>query len=234
MFSRSAIYYDKIYSAKNYQAEVQKLLPFIQTHLQASGRRLLDVACGTGGHIQYLKQSFDTEGLDISAELLALARQNNPDVKFHLGDIMDFNLGEQFDVITCLFSSIGYVKTLENLYKAFHCLNVHLKPGGVLIIEPWFTPDKWQPGTVHAILIDESALKIARVNTSFSVEKLSYFDLHYLIGTPTGTEHFVERHELGLFEIEEMEMAFQRERLAVIYDVEGITGRGLFIGKKQV
>jgi hypothetical protein len=75
-------------------------------------------------------------------------------------------------------------------------------------------------------------LKIARINVSCIKEKLSFFDFHYLVGTPEGVEYFVERHELGLFEIEEMRGAMKGSELEVIYDDEGLRGRGLFIGRK--
>jgi hypothetical protein len=109
----------------------------------------------------------------------------------------------------------------------------HLKPGGLLIIEPWFTPGDWRSGTPHAMLIDEPQLKIARLNTSFSKGRLSYFDFHYLIATPEGTEHVVERHELGLFTRTEMHAAFEQASLRASYDAEGLTGRGLWIGQEQ-
>jgi hypothetical protein len=107
----------------------------------------------------------------------------------------------------------------------------HVVPGGVVFIEPWFTPDTWHPRTVHAQFIDEPELKIARINTSYAEGRLSYFDLHYLIGTPEGTEHFAEHHEMGLFEQDEMMAAFEEAGLQVSYDQEGLTGRGLYIGK---
>jgi hypothetical protein len=69
------------------------------------------------------------------------------------------------------------------------------------------------------------------MNTSFRDGRLSYFDLHYLIGTPEGTEHFVERHELGLFETSEMHDLLADAGLEVTYDEEGLMGRGLFIGR---
>ena len=231
MFSKTPRYYDKIYSSKNYQAEAQRLIALIQENLRSGGNQLLDVACGTGHHIEYLKEHFAVEGLDISEELLEIARQRNPDVLFHQADMIQFELGKRFDVVTCLFSSIGYVRTIENLRRAINCMAQHVKPGGVVVIEPWFTPDTWRPGTVHAQFVDEPELKIARVNTSFADGRLSYFDLHYLIGTPEGTEHFVERHELGLFEQGEMVAAFEETGLEVGYDKEGLTGRGLYIGR---
>jgi ubiquinone/menaquinone biosynthesis C-methylase UbiE len=232
MFSKTAQYYDLIYSQKDYQVEVEKLLTFIGENRSSNGGRLLDVACGTGHHIHYLKEHFDVEGLDLDPKLLEIARKQNPEVTFHKGDMIDFDLDRSFDVATCLFSSIGYVKTRENLYKAIETMARHLNLGGLLIIEPWFTPQDWHPGTLHAQVIDEPELKIVRMNLSLSEGKISYFDFHYLIGTLDGIEHFVERHELGLFEREEMEMAFTKAGLQVDYDEEGLTGRGLYIGTK--
>ena len=56
-------------------------------------------------------------------------------------------------------------------------------------------------------------------------------EMHYLIGTPAGTEHYVERHELGLFTTEEMTDALTARGLEVTYDATGVTGRGLYIGQ---
>jgi len=102
----------------------------------------------------------------------------------------------------------------------------HVVPGGLVIIEPWFTPETWQPGTVHARFIDEPDFKFARVNTSRTEGWLSCMDMHYLIGMPEGTGHFVGRHELGMFEIHEMKAAFQagRTRGPVRRDRIGGTG----------
>ncbi len=108
----------------------------------------------------------------------------------------------------------------------------HLTPGGVLVIEPWFTPDTWYAPSVHAELVDEPDLKIARVNTSFVEGRLSSFDLHYLIGTLEGTEHCVEHHELGLFETDEITDVLTNCGFEVTYDKEGLMGRGLFIGRR--
>lgn len=234
LFTKTAHYYDKIYSAKDYTAEVEILRELIRDHCRSQGSQLLDVACGTGRHVELLREHFEVEGLDLSHELLEMARQRNPGVVFYCKDMMHFDLGRRYDVVTCLFSSIGYVKTMNNLERAVACMRRHLKPGGVLIVEPWFTPESWKPGTVHALFIDEPGLKIARINTSYAEDRRSYFDLHYLIGTNEKTEHFVERHELGLFTNQEMEEAIVKSGLEVIYDEQGLTGRGLFVGKQAI
>jgi SAM-dependent methyltransferase len=145
MFKHSAQLYDQIYAFKDYRAEAETLADLIRRDLRSGGRRLLDVACGTGLHLQYLKAGFDVEGLDLDGELLEIARHRLPGVPLHQGDMIDFDLGREFDVITCLFSSIGYVRTLDNLYKAIGTMADHLLPGGLLLIEPWFTPAAWKP-----------------------------------------------------------------------------------------
>jgi hypothetical protein len=83
------------------------------------------------------------------------------------------------------------------------------------------------------LFVDQPDLKIARINTSLTEGRLSVFDLHHLVGTPAGTEHFVERHELGLFTNEEMRSAMERTGLIVRFDPEGLTGRGLYLGRVE-
>ena len=74
---------------------------------------LLDVACGTGAHLVHFAREFRVEGIDISDDQLAVARTRLPGVELHQGDMTTFDLGRTFDAVTCMFSSIGYVGTLE-------------------------------------------------------------------------------------------------------------------------
>src|SRR5258708_16300871 len=111
MFSKSQQYYDAIYSGKDYAQEAVYVKRIIAVHKRSQGNALLDVACGTGGHVPYLRDDFAYEGLDLDPEMLALARARFPEVAFHQGDMVDFVLDRQFDVVTCLFSSIANVKT---------------------------------------------------------------------------------------------------------------------------
>lgn len=232
MFDKSFQYYDRIYSWKDYEGECAQLKTIIDEQLRSGGDRLLDVACGTGHHLEHLKEWFTVEGLDLSPDLLQIAEKRIPGVSLHQGDMIDFALDRRFDIITNLFSSIGYTRTIDNLNQSIACMARHLVPGGLLIVEPWFAQSQWASRTVHALYVDDPELKIARMNISDADGRLSYMEFHYLIGTPEGVEHFTERHELGLFEIEEMKAAFTQAGLAVTYNEEGIAGRGLYIGTK--
>lgn len=233
MYSTSAQYYDEIYTSfKDYAAEVSKAHKIIQQYKQSTGKSLLDVACGTGGHIGLLARHYQVEGLDLDPKMLAVAKKKYPKIRFHQGDMTDLNLGRQFDVVVCLFSSIGYVKTIPRLQKAIKNLGKHVLPGGVLLIEPWFTPEQWHPGRVSTIHVKNARRHVVRMSRSGQRGKLSFTEFQYLIGTPKGIEHSVEIHELGLFTHEQYMNAFKAAGLSVSHDPEGLDGRGLYIGTK--
>ena len=202
----------------------------IKQYKRSPGNSLLDVACGSGQHVNFLKHRYDVEGLDLEGGTAAIARQRNPGVTFHQGDMTDFELSRTFDAITCLFSAIGYATTESMLRRAIACMSKHLKPGGVLLIEPWFDPDTYCAGTVHATFVDRPDLKIARMNVSEVKDGISVIDFHYLIGTASGIERYEERHELGLFTHEQYTAALCDNGLEVTYDPKGVTDRGLYIG----
>jgi len=232
VFSRSAHLYDKVYSFKDYAAESERLRRIIEARAP-DARTLLDVACGTGMHLAELRRWYEVEGLDVDPELLAFARDRLPGVPLHEGDMASFDLGRDFDVVTCLFSSIAYVRTEEGLRAATAALARHVAPRGLLVIEPWITPDAWIPDHVGAAFVDEPELKVARINAG--VEPKSdrlVLDMHYLVGTPAGVEHFIERHEVGMFTSDQYLEAVREAGLDAEWDDEGLMGRGLVLGRR--
>jgi len=230
MFSKSTHLYDILYSFKDYPAESQMIIDLIQKEMPHA-RTVLDVACGTAEHAKYLSQKYQVDGLDLDPEFVRIASEKNPQGSFYHADMRDFDLGITCDVILCLFSSIGYVKTLENVVKTLACFKRHLNPGGVILVEPWFTPDVWQVGSMHMLPAETDDLKVCRINTSGREGDISILDFHYLVGTEGKIEYFTERHELGLFTVGEMMAAFSGADLDVRYDPDGLTGRGLYTAK---
>lgn len=231
MFSRSAAIYDAVYSWKDYEGESSRLLEIIRERV-ADARTLLDVACGTGAHLRYVSNEMQCVGVDLDGELLKVARQRNPDVEFEQGDMTCFDLGRQFDVLTCLFSSIGYVETLDGLAQAAHTFFRHVKPGGLALIEPWFTPDKFEDGHLGMTTVNEPDLKVARMNTSRRDGILSVLHFEYLIATREGFERYAEEHSLGMFTEAEHFSAFEQAGFRVEFDSQGLMGRGLYALEK--
>ncbi|MFP4402961.1 MAG: class I SAM-dependent DNA methyltransferase [Candidatus Woesearchaeota archaeon] len=231
LYTDLAKYYDLIYSWKDYMKESEKLVKLILKYKKSNGNNLLEVGCGTGKHLSYLKNNFSCIGIDLNLGILNIAKKNVKDVSFKKADMINFNLNKKFDIITCLFSSIGYVKTYKNLEKTIKNFSLNLNKGGVLIIEPWFTMAIYKKGLPHMTVYEDDKIKIARLSVSNIKKNVSILDMHYLIAEKNKTVlHFIDRHELGLFEIDKTLKIMEKYNLKAKYLKNGFSkNRGLFI-----
>lgn len=95
--------------------------------------KALDVGCGCTGRFIDLLQSegFSVEGVDVSAEMIHLARNRHPDVTFHHQDICDWMIQDTYDFITA-WDSIWHIP-LEEQKNVLSKLVASLNPGGILI-----------------------------------------------------------------------------------------------------
>ena len=231
MFSETARFYDIIYDQfRDYEGDATRVAELLQ-RLAPEAELILDVGCGTGRHAEALTllHGYRVDGLDIQPGFVEIARGRCPDGRFVVGDMADFDLGGRYDVIMCLFSSIGYVRTMKRLVSAARCFRRHLSPGGIAMIEAWMTPDAFTPGKVFLLTAEEGDTKVSRMNSWMVRDGLSILDFHYLVGTPEGVRHLRETHELALFTDEEMRQGFRTAGLELVeYDPNGMTGRGLY------
>lgn len=234
MFTKSAQFYDALYDWKDYEAEARQLHERIQALKQSDGDTLLDVACGTGVHDVFLSAHYDVEGIDLDEKMLDIARERLPDITFYAGDMTSFELNKQYDVVICMFSSVGYVKTVEAMRQAIANFARHTKPGGVVVVEPWFAPGKMTPGWLSVKTAETGDIKICRMSRTKLEPTVSTLYFDYMVGTPDAVHYFVEVHELGLFTPEEQLAAFRDAGLDVTHDPDGFTDRGLFIGTKPL
>ncbi len=236
MFSESTELYDFIYSEfKDFEAEASRVAGMLREKCPTA-KRLLDVGCGTGRHAAALTDGhgFEVDGLDIESGFLEVARKRCPNGKFFRGDMASFDLGDSYDAVLCLFSSIGYIRTPDRLALTARSIRRHVAPGGIAIIEPWFTPDTFKAGSVHMHTVDREALKISRVSRSEIRDGISWLEFQYLIAEPREIRHLREVHELGLFTEEEMMAALQTGGFGdVEFDPEGLTGRGLYLARNH-
>jgi SAM-dependent methyltransferase len=234
MFARSQEFYDAIYEAngKDYAAECEDLIALISRYRVSSSKSMLEVACGTGSHTDYLKEHFDVVGVDLDAGMIEIAKKRLPGVVFHVGDMVDLSLGRTFDVVVCLASAIGYASALPEMRQAIKAMADHLAPGGILLVEPWLGPEEYEPKKVFSVFVNKPDLKIVRMNVNEIRERTSVLKFNYLVASPTGVEHFTELHELGLYTRAEYEEAFRACGLETMFDDRGLIGRGMLIGRK--
>ena len=230
MFSESAEFYDAIYSFKDYAAEAVQIADLVRS-LHPQARTILDVACGTGEHARRLSRDhgFAVDGIDLDAGLLAIAKTKHLAGEFFQGDMSDFSLERRYDVVMCLFSSIGYLVTLDRVRAALACFRRHLQPDGVVIVEPWFGPGVLDTGRVIRVKGRHEGRHVERINRNEVDGRRSWLHFEYRIEMPDGTTRTaIEVHELGLFTVDEMRDAFAAAGLDATHDSRGLTGRGLW------
>jgi hypothetical protein len=143
----------------------------------------------------------------------------------------EFHLPERYDALLCLFSSIGYLRTLDRVTRALACFREHLAPGGVALVEPWLTPGVLDPAKRFTHTGEARGVSVSRHSRVEIEGTLSRLLFDYEIEDHGEARQFSEVHELGLFTTEEMMQAFREAGLGVEYDPAGLTGRGLFIAR---
>lgn len=97
---------------------------------------LLEVACGTGGVIAPLATRYEVSGLDISAGMLAVAREKLPEgTPLYLADMTSFELSRAYDAVVCAYHGINHLLDFSAWESFFGCAYRHLNDGGVLIFD---------------------------------------------------------------------------------------------------
>jgi len=232
VFDASAEFYDLIYTTfKDYKAEAAQIATVLRD-LHPDCTTILDIACGTGEHARLLSDiGFVVDGLDLNSAFVGIAREKNPTSRFFHADMSDFQLSCRYDAVTCLFSSVGYLLTLDRITRALRCFREHLRPGGVIVVEPWFEPGVLDPRRVTRNTAETDRLHITRVSRVEVEGRLSRLRFDYEITDASGIRTASEVHELGLFTLPELLSAFRHAGLDVSYDAKGLTGRGLYVAR---
>jgi len=98
-------------------------------------KTLLELACGTGAVLERLSEYYQVAGLDISIEMLSVARKKLPGARLVQADMVTFELGQKFDVIICVFDSINHILSFSDWGKVFRRVTRHLTQGGLFLFD---------------------------------------------------------------------------------------------------
>jgi len=98
-------------------------------------RRVLDIGCGVGRHAEHLGHSFDITGIDVSPEMIRVARLSHQKCQFTQMDMRDIRLESSFDSAICMWTTFNYLSTPADVNAFVSGVHKHLNPGGILIID---------------------------------------------------------------------------------------------------
>lgn len=92
--------YDLVYQdRKDYRAEAGAVAELIRSR-KPDASTLLDVACGTGTHLEAFSRHFEqVAGLELSESMSEVARRRVPQAQLYPGDMRSFQLDAAFDAI---------------------------------------------------------------------------------------------------------------------------------------
>lgn len=140
VFGDYSRYYDLLYRDKDYAGEARYIHELITRH-RPGASTVLDLGCGTGRHATLLaERDYAVTGVDLSEEMLAVARSTSPGGSFFQGDVRTVRLGRTFDVVLSLFHVMSYQTTNEDLQAGLSTVREHLAPGGLFVFDCWYGP----------------------------------------------------------------------------------------------
>lgn len=236
LYGGRARYYDLIYHFVDYPALAAKLHGILSAEGLADGARLLEVACGTGRYLEQLNLWYRADGLDLSGDMLAIAQRRLPTARLLAADMTDFSMTEPYDALVCLFSSIGYLHTDEQIARALACFGRAVVPDGLLVIEPFVQRVEYADGRPVIQTFASDDLHLARAVVSASQGTQAVFDFQWLVAPRGGpVEHFTEHHELRFFDPASFMALLANAGFAGRFINQGLIDdeRGLVIARKR-
>ncbi len=126
-----APYYDAFTEDSDYETWTVHVLALLRDH-GLRGRRLLDLACGSGKSFAgFLGRGFEVTGCDSSRGMLELASRRAPSATLVEADLRELPPLGGFDVVTCFDDSLNYLTDEDELGAAFAGIARNLRPGGL-------------------------------------------------------------------------------------------------------
>ncbi len=131
-YDNFAKHYDTIMGDR--EKSYTRIIQFIENYYPQA-KTVLELGSGTGSVLKGLSKHYQVTGIELSPEMLKLARQKVPQATLHHGDITTFKLTQAFDVILCVYDTINHLITFNEWELVFKQAYKHLKENGLFIFD---------------------------------------------------------------------------------------------------
>jgi len=142
-------WYEEWFNTKEYlevyknrdDVEAENLAELILSNIKIeSSGKILDMTAGAGRHaINFAKRGFNVTAVDLSKNLLKVAKENASVYDFNIdfihSDIRKFETNDKFELVLNLFTSIGYFDSDEENFELLRKAYNFLKPGGYFVLD---------------------------------------------------------------------------------------------------
>ncbi len=98
-------------------------------------KSVLELGCGTGENLKAFDTKIDITGIDISSEMIKIAKKKIPGAELKVKDIREFKFNRKFDLILCLYDTINHITLFSDWKKIFKNTSEHLNPHGVFVFD---------------------------------------------------------------------------------------------------
>lgn len=135
-FDGCALFYDALTAHHDYEDLTRTLERMLEEHGHP-GRRMLDIACGTGkSFLPFVRRGYEVTACDISPEMLARARAKaDGAVRLIVADMRELGSIGTFDLVTCLDEPLNYLLEPDEVERCFASVARNLRPGGLLVFD---------------------------------------------------------------------------------------------------
>jgi len=226
--------YDYIYSWKDYAGEARRAAEILRGEGIGAGARLLEAACGTGRYLEHLQDDFVVSGYDLDPQMIRLAQWRVPRGTFSLGNMRSFVPQEPVDGMLCLFGGVGYLAPGAALREGIASFARAVRPGGVLLIEPWVTPERFGSGEAWLQTYVSPGFQLGRVVVPRLEGRQCVLEFHFQLARAGGrVQRSVATERLWLHTLDEVRAAAEDEGFTVALTGQGfMADRHLFVCRR--
>ncbi|MCD4817178.1 MAG: class I SAM-dependent methyltransferase [Candidatus Cloacimonetes bacterium] len=127
------VYHEMYQNIFDYKKEFEFYHKILKENFSTS---ILEIGCGSGNLAQYfLETDYDYVGLDLSQEMLNIAKEVEPKAKFIQADMRDLKFQEKFDAVIISGRSFTYLTTNEDVHNTLISIYKVLEKEGILIFD---------------------------------------------------------------------------------------------------
>ncbi|MED5369394.1 MAG: class I SAM-dependent methyltransferase [Myxococcota bacterium] len=224
--------YELVHQHKDYAGDADRIHALLSRHGHPSGR-LIEGACGSGSYLRPLQAHYQVAGFDLDQRMVDLARGWMPGVDLWRADLASWATRSPADVQLFLFGALCHLD-LDGVSAAARCAFEALKPGGVVLVEPWVSARDFVPGEPHMVVVDTPRLKVCRQVVTRREGQRAVMDFHYLVAWSGGeVAHVQDNATLHLHDREALKQRLSGAGLVLIDEVTGLmAGCPLWVFKR--